>query len=65
MSADHLTPNGERAANGMKSWRFRMDNPIPPYLIALGVGDIAFASLVVGGNSSAPAVAVAGVESAA
>ena len=43
MSADHLTPNGERAANGMKTWRFRMDNPIPPYLIAIGVGDIAFA----------------------
>lgn len=48
MSADHLTPNGEPAApnsegGGMKTWRFRMNNPIPPYLIALGVGDIAFA----------------------
>lgn len=43
MSADHLTPNGEPAADGMKTWRFRMDNPIPPYLIAIGVGDIAFA----------------------
>ncbi|WP_426025623.1 M1 family metallopeptidase [Brevundimonas sp. TSRC1-1] len=43
MSADQLTPKGESAANGMKSWRFRMDNPIPPYLIAIGVGDIAFA----------------------
>jgi leukotriene-A4 hydrolase len=43
MSADHLTPNGEPAGNGMKTWRFRMDNPIPPYLIAIGVGDIAFA----------------------
>ena len=36
MSADHLTPNGEPAGNGMKTWRFRMDNPIPPYLIAIG-----------------------------
>ena len=43
MSADHLTPQGEPAANGQKSWRFRMNNPIPPYLIAIGVGDIAFA----------------------
>ncbi|MDO9608886.1 MAG: M1 family metallopeptidase [Brevundimonas sp.] len=43
MSADQLTPKGEAAANGMKSWRFRMNNPIPPYLIAIGVGDIAFA----------------------
>jgi len=43
MSADHLTPNGEAAGPGMKVWRFRMNNPIPPYLIAIGVGDIAFA----------------------
>ena len=45
MSADQLTPKGEAAANGMKTWRFRMDNPIPPYLIAIGVGDIAFCLL--------------------
>lgn len=43
MSADHLTPKGEAAANGQKTWRFRMNNPIPPYLIALGVGELAFA----------------------
>jgi leukotriene-A4 hydrolase len=43
MSADHLTPRGEAAANGMKTWRFRMNNPIPPYLIAIGVGELAFA----------------------
>ncbi|KAK0361095.1 hypothetical protein LTR94_024686 [Friedmanniomyces endolithicus] len=43
MSADHLTPKGEPAAAGMKSWRFRMNNPIPPYLMAVGIGDIAFA----------------------
>jgi leukotriene-A4 hydrolase len=43
MSADHLTPQGEPASAGWKSWRFRMNNPIPPYLMAIGVGDIAFA----------------------
>ena len=43
MSAEHLTPQGEPAGAGMKAWRFRMDNPIPPYLIAIGVGDLAFA----------------------
>ncbi len=45
MSAEMLTPNGEPAAPGMKAWRFRLTNPVPPYLIALGVGDVAFAPL--------------------
>jgi leukotriene-A4 hydrolase len=48
MSAEMLTPNGEKAAalNGqpMHSYRFRMTNPIPPYLMAIAVGDLAFAS---------------------
>jgi len=44
MSAEHLTPKGEPAANGMKAWRFRMDHPIPPYLMALGIGDVDFAA---------------------
>jgi len=44
MSAEHLTPNGEAAPNGQKAWRFRMTNPIPPYLIALGIGDLEFAA---------------------
>ena len=43
MSAEHLTPNGEAAGAGMKAWRFKLDQPIPPYLIAIGVGDLAFA----------------------
>src|SRR5690606_28777697 len=30
---------------GRRAFRFRLDNPVPPYLIALGVGDIAFQSL--------------------
>ncbi|MFW2342736.1 M1 family metallopeptidase [Brevundimonas sp.] len=45
MSAEMLTPEGEPAGPGMRAYRFRMTNPVPPYLIALGVGDIAFASL--------------------
>ncbi|HEU0301165.1 MAG TPA: M1 family metallopeptidase [Longimicrobium sp.] len=41
MSADMLTPQGE-AAQGGRSFRFRLDTPVPPYLIALAVGDLAF-----------------------
>ena len=44
MSAEQLTPRGEAAGAGRKAWRFRMTNPIPPYLIALGVGDLEFAA---------------------
>ena len=45
MSAQQLTPEGEAAGPGLKAWRFRMTNPVPPYLIALGVGDLAFAAI--------------------
>ncbi|MBU2167704.1 MAG: M1 family metallopeptidase [Alphaproteobacteria bacterium] len=45
MSAEMLTPEGEPAGPGMRAYRFRLANPVPPYLIAIGVGDIAFASL--------------------
>lgn len=45
MSAEMLTPGGEPAGPGQRAYRFRLDNPVPPYLIAIGVGDIAFASL--------------------
>ncbi|MDP3378324.1 MAG: M1 family metallopeptidase [Brevundimonas sp.] len=44
MSAEMLTPEGEPDPRG-RAFRFRMDNPVPPYLIAIGVGDIAFQSL--------------------
>jgi len=44
MAAEMLTPDGEAAANGTHSYRFRMTNPVPPYLIALAVGDLAFAA---------------------
>ncbi|MDO1557974.1 M1 family metallopeptidase [Brevundimonas sp. 2R-24] len=45
MSAEMLTPEGEPAPGGRKAYRFRMDNPIPPYLMAIAVGDIAFQPL--------------------
>ncbi|WP_122466087.1 M1 family metallopeptidase [Brevundimonas lutea] len=47
MSAEMLTPQGEAVSGdaSRKAWRFRMTNPIPPYLIAIGVGDLEFASL--------------------
>ncbi len=44
MSAEMLTPEGEPAEGG-RAFRFRLDEPVPPYLIALGVGDLAFRSL--------------------
>jgi len=40
MSADNAT---EKSANG--NYKFKMDQPIPSYLIALAVGDLKFASL--------------------
>ncbi|MBA3342943.1 MAG: M1 family metallopeptidase [Gemmatimonadaceae bacterium] len=42
MSADHAGTEGEKDPRGLTVYRFRMANPIPPYLIALAVGDIAF-----------------------
>jgi len=46
MSAEMLTPEGEPAEQGQRrAFRFRMTNPIPPYLIALAVGDLAFRPL--------------------
>ncbi len=43
MSAEAL--GSEPAANGQTAWRFRMTNPVPPYLIAIGVGDVAFQAI--------------------
>jgi aminopeptidase N len=42
MSAQHVGVEGEKDAKGLTVFRFKMDKPIPPYLIALAVGDIAF-----------------------
>lgn len=44
MSAEMLTPEGEAAPSG-RAYRFRMTHPIPPYLMALAVGDIGFRRL--------------------
>lgn len=40
MSAEMLTPDGEPAGEGQRAFRFRMPQPIPPYLIAIGIGDL-------------------------
>ena len=40
MSAEMLTPDGEAAGPGQRAFRFRMPQPIPPYLIAIGIGDL-------------------------
>ncbi|MFL6843716.1 MAG: M1 family metallopeptidase [Allosphingosinicella sp.] len=44
MSGEHLTPEGEKVEGG-RAFRFRMDKPVAPYLIALAAGDIAFQPL--------------------
>jgi leukotriene-A4 hydrolase len=41
MSAEHLTPDGV-AVPGGRAFEFVLDRPIPPYLIAVAIGDIAF-----------------------
>jgi aminopeptidase N len=45
MSAERLTPGGIPAARGWRSYRFRMDHNVPPYLIALAVGDLRFQAI--------------------
>jgi aminopeptidase N len=42
MSADHVASEGEKDSSGRSTFRFRMQKPIPSYLFALAVGDIAF-----------------------
>ena len=44
MSAEQRTPEGRVTADG-REFLFEMRNPIPPYLIAIAVGDLAFESL--------------------
>jgi aminopeptidase N len=45
MSGDRLTPGGEAAGQGLRAYRFRMDKPVAPYLIAIAAGDLAFREL--------------------
>lgn len=42
MSAEHVGAEGAKDSNGLITYSFRMEHPIPPYLFALAVGDIAF-----------------------
>ncbi|MFT3997227.1 MAG: M1 family metallopeptidase [Asticcacaulis sp.] len=46
MSAEMLTPEGEPVPDhpALKAYRFNMNEAIPPYLIALAIGDIDFRS---------------------
>lgn len=45
MSGERLTPEGEKTVDGKRVFRFKMDRPVPPYLIALAVGDLTFKPL--------------------
>ena len=46
MSAEKLSGDkGEKLPDGRRAFRFRMDKPVPPYLIAFAVGDLRFKSL--------------------
>ncbi|OSZ68597.1 aminopeptidase [Sphingomonas sp. IBVSS2] len=43
MSGDRLDgEKGQAAPDGKRRFRFRMDKPVPPYLVAMAVGDLAF-----------------------
>ena len=44
MSAEQLTPKGTETASG-RAFEFRLTHPVPPYLIAIGVGDLAYRQL--------------------
>ena len=45
MSAELLKDEVEPTTDGGFRWRFRMANPVPPYLIAIAIGDVAFAPI--------------------
>lgn len=45
MSGERLSKDGEPAGEGRRAFRFRMDKPVAPYLIAIAAGDIAFREL--------------------
>jgi len=45
MSGERLTPTGEPAGQGKRAFRFRMEHSVPPYLIAIAVGDLAYRDL--------------------
>lgn len=45
MSGENLARDGEAAGEGRRAFRFRMDKPVAPYLIAIAAGDLAFQEL--------------------
>jgi leukotriene-A4 hydrolase len=45
MSAEMATPDGVASGDGLRTYTFKMDQPVPPYLIAIAAGDIAFRAL--------------------
>ncbi len=45
MSAEMLTPEGLATEDGQREFRFRMPQPIPPYLIAIGIGELVHRSV--------------------
>src|SRR5688572_25975839 len=45
MSGERQTPEGEAAGEGRRAFRFKMDKPVAPYLIAIAAGDLAFREL--------------------
>ena len=45
MSGERLTLEGEAAGEGRRAFRFKMDKPVAPYLIAIAAGDLAFREL--------------------
>jgi leukotriene-A4 hydrolase len=44
MSAER-TAEPREIAGGLREWRYRMEHPVAPYLIAIGIGDLGFESL--------------------
>jgi aminopeptidase N len=45
MSGERLTQQPAPAQDGIREFRFRMDRPVAPYLIAIAAGDIVFREL--------------------
>ena len=45
MSAESLTPDGTPVSEREHAFMFRMTEAIPPYLMAIAVGDLSFRSL--------------------
>jgi leukotriene-A4 hydrolase len=39
------TAEPREIAGGMREWRYRMEHPVAPYLIAIGIGELGFQSL--------------------